>query len=171
MFPPRVLPVARTRAATPAISVLVASNTPHRVHSYRPDPAIGSWGREAVAALGVSAARVLKTLVIAVGPEPGLAVAVLSVQAQLDLKAAAAALGGKHATLAEPAAARRATGYVLGGVSPLGQRSRWPTVLDTAATVHATVFCSAGRRGLEVELDPADLLVLTGGVTARITRG
>lgn len=160
--------VART-PATPAIAALLVAGTEHRVHSYPHDPRSGSWGEDAVAALGVAAARVLKTLVVTVGP--GLAVAVLAVPEQLDVKAAATALGAKHARLADARDVQRATGYVLGGVSPLGQRRPLPTVLDTAALAHDTVFCSAGRRGLEVELAPADLARLTGAVTASITRG
>jgi len=97
-------------------------------------------------------------------------VAVVPVTGELDLKALAAAVGGKRATMAEPAAAERATGYVVGGISPLGQRKRLTAVVDSSALDHATVLVSAGRRGMDVELAPADLLALTGATTARIGR-
>lgn len=158
---------------TRATAELVRAAVPHQVHRYRHDPRSDSYGTEAVAALcaalGVEPARVLKTLVINV--DARLAVAVLPVPHQLDLKAAAAALGGRRAELADARTAQRATGYVLGGVSPLGQRSALLTVVDVSALTHPTVLCSAGQRGLELELDPAELVGLTGAVTAAITRG
>lgn len=149
--------------------MLVAAGVDHRVHAYVHDTRSDAYGDEAVDALGVDGERVLKTLVIVV--DGALAVAVLPVPHQLDLKAAAAALGGRRARLAEPSAAQRSTGYVLGGVSPLGQRTALPTVVHADALRHHTVLCSAGQRGLEVELDPAELVRLTGAVTAPITRG
>jgi Cys-tRNA(Pro)/Cys-tRNA(Cys) deacylase len=117
--------------------------------------------------MGVDAARVFKTLVISLAPSR-LAVAVVPVDRQLDLKAAAAALGHKRADMADPRDAERATGYVVGGISPLGQRRRLPVVVDASATTFATVFVSAGRRGLEVEVAPDDLVRLTGAVVARV---
>jgi Cys-tRNA(Pro)/Cys-tRNA(Cys) deacylase len=114
----------------------------------------------------VSAEQILKTLVIAL--PTGLAVAVLPVPAKLSLKAAAAALGAPRATMAEPAAAQRSTGYVLGGISPLGQRKSLPTVIDATALQWDRVLCSAGRRGLEVALAPGDLIRLTEATTADI---
>jgi len=111
---------------------------------------------------------VFKTLVAVV--DGALTVAVVPVAAQLDLKALAAAAGGKQAAMAEPAQAERATGYVVGGISPLGQRRRLPTVIDESASGFPTVLVSAGRRGLDVELAPADLLLLTGGTSAGIAR-
>jgi Cys-tRNA(Pro)/Cys-tRNA(Cys) deacylase len=128
----------------------------------------GSFGAEAAAALGVEVERVFKTLVADV--DGRLWVAVVPVSAQLDLKALAAAAGGKRAELAEPGAAERATGYVVGGISPLGQRKRLPTVVDASALEHATVFVSGGRRGLDVELAGADLVRLTGARTAPVAR-
>ena len=128
----------------------------------------GSFGEEAAAALGVDVARVFKTLVADV--DGRLWVAVVPVPAQLDLKRLAAAAGGKRAVLADPAAAERATGYVVGGISPLGQRKALPTVVDASALDFATVMVSAGRRGLQVELPPAELVRLTRGRTAPIGR-
>lgn len=158
---------------TRATAALVRAAVPHRVHRYPRDPRADSFGAEAVAALcaalAVAPERVLKTLVIAVDARLGLAV--LPVPQQLDVKAAAAALGGRRAELADTRTAERATGYVLGGVSPLGLRTALPTVLDVTALAHPTVLCSAGQRGLELELDPAELVRLTGAVVATITRG
>ncbi len=119
-------------------------------------------------ALGEDPARVFKTLVVAV--DGALAVAILPASGELDLKAFAAALGGRRAELAEPAAAERATGYVIGGISPLGQRRRLPAVLDSSAEAFATILVSAGRRGLQVELAPADLARLTGARRGSIVR-
>lgn len=158
------------RAATPAIAALVAAGVPHEVLSYEHDPRAASFGDEAVAALaaavGVVPEQILKTLVIAV--PKGLAVAVLPVPAKLSLKAAAAALGVPKATMAEVAAAERSSGYVAGGISPLGQRKRLPTVVDASALAWDRVLCSAGKRGLEIALAPADLVRLADAVTADI---
>ena len=158
------------RAATPAIAALVAAGVPHDVLSYEHDPRAASFGDEAVAALaaavGVAPEQILKTLVIAV--PKGLAVAVLPVPAKLSLKAAAAALGVPKATMAEVAAAERSSGYVAGGISPLGQRKRLPTVVDASALAWDRVLCSAGKRGLEIALAPADLVRLADAVTADI---
>jgi Cys-tRNA(Pro)/Cys-tRNA(Cys) deacylase len=119
--------------------------------------------------MGVAAERVFKTLLADVDGK--LVVAVVPVSGQLDLKALANAVGGKKAAMADPAAAERTTGYVLGGISPLGQRKKLPTVIDASALEYETVFCSAGKRGLEIELAPADLVRLTGASTAAIGRG
>ncbi|MFF3456152.1 Cys-tRNA(Pro) deacylase [Streptomyces sp. NPDC002730] len=153
---------------TPATVALAAAGTEFSVHAYDHDPASASYGDEAAEALGVSPDRVFKTLVADVDGE--LTVAVVPVAGQLDLKALAAAVGGKRATMADPAAAERTTGYVRGGISPLGQRKRLRTVLDASASVHATICVSAGRRGLEVELSPTDLATLTSAVLAPIGR-
>ncbi|MFF4649045.1 Cys-tRNA(Pro) deacylase [Streptomyces sp. NPDC001380] len=153
---------------TPATVALEAAGVPFTVHAYVHDPAAASYGGEAAEALGTAPERVLKTLVAEV--DGALAVGVVPVAGQLDLKALAAALGGRRAAMADPAAAERATGYVRGGISPLGQRRRLPTVVDAGALGHATVYVSAGRRGLEVELAPQDLVALTGAVTAPIGR-
>ena len=148
---------------------------PHTVHAFDAGDRsregrgrTGSFGEEAAEALGVDVARVFKTLVAQV--DAALWVAVVPVPTHLDLKALAAAAGGKRATLAEPADAERATGYVLGGISPLGQRKRLPTVVDATALDHPTVFVSGGRRGLDVELAGSDLVRLTGARTAPIGR-
>ncbi|MFC0597076.1 Cys-tRNA(Pro) deacylase [Streptomyces palmae] len=157
-----------TGGGTPATVALTAAGTAFTVHSYDHDPAAPSYGAEAAEALGVDPGRVFKTLVATV--DEALTVAVVPVSATLDLKALAAAVGGKRAAMADPAAAERTTGYVRGGISPLGQRKRLPTVLDASADEHPTVCVSAGRRGLEVELAPADLAALTGAVVAPIAR-
>jgi Cys-tRNA(Pro)/Cys-tRNA(Cys) deacylase len=138
----------------------------HTPHSYDHDPRHDSYGLEAAEALGVAPERVFKTLVADVDGK--LAVGVVPVTGQLDLKALAAAVGGKKARMAEVAAAERATGYVAGGISPLGQKKRLPLVVDASAEKFETVFCSAGRRGLEVELAPSVLAELTGAVIAPI---
>ncbi|MFE9408947.1 Cys-tRNA(Pro) deacylase [Streptomyces sp. NPDC006704] len=154
---------------TPATVALTNAGTAFTVHAYAHDPASPSYGEEAARALGVGAERVFKTLVADVDGE--LTVAVVPVAGSLDLKALASAVGGKRATMADPAAAERTTGYVRGGISPLGQRKRLRTVLDDSASAHATICVSAGRRGLEVELAPADLAALTGALLAPIGRG
>ena len=139
---------------------------PFTLHPYDHDPRAQAYGDEAAAALGVDPGRIFKTLIASV--EGKLACAVVPVAARLDLKALAAALGGKRAELAEPAAAARATGYVVGGISPLGQRTRLPVVLDQSAGTFETVYVSAGKRGLQVELAPADLVRASGAVLAPI---
>ena len=137
--------------------LLAKAKIPFTLHPYAHDPRSAAYGEEAAEALGVDPARIFKTLIATV--EGRLACAVVPVAARLDLKAFAAALGGgKRAELADPAAAARATGYVIGGISPLGQRSRLPVLVDASAEAFDTVYVSAGRRGLQVELAPADLL-------------
>ncbi|MFJ9919241.1 Cys-tRNA(Pro) deacylase [Streptomyces rubiginosohelvolus] len=153
---------------TPATVALTSAGTAFTVHAYDHAPASPSYGEEAAEALGVSPDRVFKTLVADV--DGALTVAVVPVAGSLDLKALAAAVGGKRATMADPAAAERTTGYVRGGISPLGQRKRLRTVLDASARTHATICVSAGRRGLEVELSATDLAELTGAVFAEIAR-
>src|SRR5882757_9806546 len=153
-------------AGTPATTLLDAQRVPYQVHSY-PHRAGEAYGPEAARALGLDPARVFKTLVAEV--DGGLTVGVLPVTGTLDLKALASAVGGKRAKMAEIKAAERATGYVAGGISPLGQKKRLRIVLDTSATDFDTVFCSGGRRGLEVELAPGDLVRLTGATVAAIT--
>jgi len=158
----------RTNAATPATTALNRAGVAFRVHLYQHDPASMSFGLEAAQALGVSAERVFKTLLADV--DGTLVVAVVPVVGSLDLKALAAARGGKRAGMAASAAAERATGYVIGGISPLGQRRKLPTVVDLSATGFDTVYVSAGRRGLDLELSPMDLIRVTGATTARIGR-
>jgi len=146
--------------------LLTKQKVAHQVHEYPHDPRAESFGTEASDALGVPAERVFKTLVADV--DGALTVGVVPVSRQLDLKALAAAAGGKKARLADVTAAERATGYVAGGISPLGQRKRLPVVLDSSATDHETIFCSAGRRGLEIELSPTDLARLSAATIAPI---
>ncbi|MER5579983.1 Cys-tRNA(Pro) deacylase [Streptomyces massasporeus] len=153
---------------TPATVALTAAGATYTVHSYDHDPAHPSYGEEAAEAMGVSPDRVFKTLVADV--DGALTVAVVPVAGQLDLKALAAAVGGKRAAMADPALAERTTGYVRGGISPLGQRKKLPTVLDESAASHPTICVSAGRRGLEVELAPEDLAKLTEAVLAPVAR-
>jgi Cys-tRNA(Pro)/Cys-tRNA(Cys) deacylase len=136
------------------------------LHEYAHDPRHDSYGLEASEALGVPPERVFKTLVAAV--DGALAVGVVPADRQLDLKALAAAVGGKRAIMADVAAAERATGYVAGGISPVGQKRRLAVVIDTSALELATMFCSAGRRGLEIEIVPADLVRAAGAKTAPI---
>jgi Cys-tRNA(Pro)/Cys-tRNA(Cys) deacylase len=159
-----------TRAATPAIAALVAAGVPHEVLHYHHDPRNEAFGDEAVAQLSdsgdVSADQIFKTLVIATSK--GLAVAVLPVPYKLSLKAAAAALGVPKAEMADRAAAERSSGYVVGGISPLGQRRPLPTVVDDSVLAWDRVLCSAGKRGLQVALAPADLIRLTNAVTADV---
>ncbi|MDH6144626.1 MULTISPECIES: Cys-tRNA(Pro) deacylase [Kitasatospora] len=153
---------------TPATVALEKAGVAFTVHAYQHDPAAPSYGTEAAEALGVAPERVFKTLVAEV--DGALTVGVVPVAGQLDLKALAAAVGGKRAVMADPAAAERSSGYVRGGISPLGQRKPLRTVVDAGALAHPTVYVSAGRRGLEVELAPAELLRLTGAVSAEISR-
>lgn len=136
------------------------------LHPYEHDPRAPAYGEEAAAALGVEPARIFKTLIASV--DGRLACAVVPVAGRLDLKAFAAALGAKRAVLAEPAAAARATGYVVGGISPIGQKTRLPVVLDTSVQDFETVYVSAGRRGLQVQLSPADLVRATDARVATI---
>lgn len=154
---------------TPATVALTAAGVDHKIHAYDHDPSHPSFGEEAAEAMGVSPDRVFKTLVADV--DGALTVAVVPVSGTLDLKALAAAVGGKRAAMADPTLAERSTGYVRGGISPLGQRKKLPTVLDDSADAHPTICVSAGRRGLEVELSPGDLATLTSAVLAPIGRG
>lgn len=146
---------------TPAVAQVAKAGVTFRLHEYEHDPAVPSYGLEAAEKLGVEHARVFKTLVASV--DGTLTVAVVPVAARLDLRAL-----GKRAALADLREAERATGYVAGGISPLGQRRRLPLLLDEAALAHDTILVSGGRRGLEIELDPRDLLRLTGGCASRL---
>jgi Cys-tRNA(Pro)/Cys-tRNA(Cys) deacylase len=153
---------------TPATAALTQAGVAWSAHTYAHDPAAVSYGLEAAQALGIEPARVLKTLLATV--DGRLTVAVVPVSGTLDLKALAAAVGGKRADMADPKVAERTTGYVVGGISPLGQRRALPTVVDATALEHATVLVSGGRRGLDVELAPADLVRLTSAVVAAVGR-
>ncbi len=158
----------RSTGATPALELLTARGVDHALHPYDHAEGETRFGEEVVAALGVPAERVLKTVVTDCSGE--LVVAVVAVAQQVDLKALAAAVGAKKAAVAAPAAAERSSGYVVGGISPLGQRTPLRTVVDEAAMQHERVLVSAGRRGLQVELSPTDLVALTGAVVARVGR-
>lgn len=153
---------------TPATVALASAGIAFTLHEYTHDPRAASYGMEAAEALGVDPARVFKTLLATL--DGGLVVGIVPVSGQLDLKALARALGGSRATMAEVAVAERATGYVAGGISPLGQRRRHPTVLDESATGFDTVYVSAGRRGLDLAIAPADLVSATGAIVAPISR-
>jgi Cys-tRNA(Pro)/Cys-tRNA(Cys) deacylase len=162
--------VARKRSpgGTPATVALTAAGVAFTLHPYEHDPRAASYGLEAAEALGVEPERVLKTLMVTL--DRSLVVGVVPVVGQLDLKALARALGGSRAAMADVAAAERATGYVAGGISPVGQRRAHPTVVDESALSWPTVFVSGGRRGLDLELSPADLVAVTGATTAPIGR-
>jgi Cys-tRNA(Pro)/Cys-tRNA(Cys) deacylase len=153
---------------TTATIALERARVPFTVHEYVHDPRHDSYGAEASEVLGIAPERVFKTLVAEV--DGSLVTAVVPVDGELDLKALATTLGGKRAAMADVTAAERATGYVAGGISPLGQRKHLPVVLDESALSHATVFCSAGRRGLEIELAPADLAQAANATVAAIRR-
>ncbi len=153
--------------ATQATVVLDRNHVDYTLHSYHHDARAESFGAEAASQLGVDPARLFKTLIVTV--DGGLVCGIVPVAGSLDLKAVAAAVGGKKAAMAAPAAAQRATGYVIGGISPLGHRNRIPIVLDSTALLHDTVLVSAGKRGLQVELAGSDLARLTAAVIADIS--
>lgn len=158
----------RDSGGTPATVALTALGIPFTLHPYEHDPATPSYGLEAAAVLGVDPARVFKTLLADV--DGALVVGIVPVSGQLDLKALASAVGGKRATMADPAVAERKTGYVVGGISPIGQRTSLRTVLDESALDQETVFVSGGRRGLDIELAPTRLRDAVGAVIAPIGR-
>jgi Cys-tRNA(Pro)/Cys-tRNA(Cys) deacylase len=162
--------VAKSKSGqgTPATVALTKAGMTFTTHSYEHDPAAKSYGLEAAEALGLQPEQVFKTLLVEVDGK--LSVGVVPVDKQLDLKAVAAALNGKKAAMADPAAAERITGYVVGGISPIGQKRPLPTVVDASATGHETVYVSGGRRGLDLGLSPADLIKLTSARTAPIAR-
>ena len=156
------------QGSTPAIQALGRARIRHVVHHIEHDPDVTAFGQEAADALAVDPGRVFKTLVCSTSQ--GLSVAIVPVTGELNLKAVATALGAKTAEMADPADAMRATGYVVGGISPVGQKRALPTLLDESATNWETIFVSGGRRGLELELAPADLLTVTHGRLAPIGR-
>ena len=161
--------MARNRgsAGTPATVALTRAGVHFTMHPYQHDPA-AAYGLEASEALGLEPDQVFKTLFVTV--DDRLVVGIVPVSRQLDLKALAAAVGGKKAVMADPAAAERATGYVVGGISPLGQKRRHLTVVDESALAFDTVYVSGGRRGLDLGLSPADLVRLTDARTAPVSR-
>lgn len=167
---------ARQRSGgTPATLALTRAGVPFTEHTYRHDPAAASYGLEAADALGLDPEQVLKTLLVAVdagstSSRGSLVVGIVPVSAQLDLKAVAAAVHGKRAVMATPTDAERATGYVVGGISPVGQKRTHPTVLDESALGYETVYVSGGRRGLDLGLSPADLVRVTNATVAPIRR-
>lgn len=156
---------------TPAIKAAEQAKIAFTVHEYEHDPDVDSYGMEAAAALHIDEMRVFKTLLVSLqgGPAP-LAVGLVPVDSQLDLKALAADAGAKKANMADPKQAERVTGYIVGGISPLGQKKRLPTYIDKSVAEFATVFVSAGRRGLEIELTPQDLQALCHATLADIKR-
>lgn len=158
-----------TGGGTPATVALDAAGIAYTLHPYDHDPAAVSFGMEAAEALGIEPARVFKTLLVETDGGD-LTVGIVPVDHQLDLKAIAAAVGAKKATMADPRAAERVTGYVVGGISPIGQKRPLQTVLDDSAAGFETVLVSGGKRGLDLELAPEDLLAVTGGVLRTIAR-
>ncbi|MCW4459357.1 Cys-tRNA(Pro) deacylase [Microbacterium sp. MPKO10] len=152
--------------ATPATRVLAERDVPITVHTYEHDPAITDFGAEAADKLDVSAERIYKTLIVEA--DGSLAVVVIPVHARMNRSGVAAALGVKRVHLADPAVAERKTGYVIGGISPVGQKTSLRTVIDDSCRAHATIFVSAGRRGVDIEIAPADLLAVTNGDTASL---
>jgi Cys-tRNA(Pro)/Cys-tRNA(Cys) deacylase len=153
-------------SGTPATVALTAAGIPFTEHAYTHDPANTNYGLEAATALGLDPDRVFKTLLAEIDGE--LIVAIVPVTGKVDLKRLAAAAGGKRAAMADPAVAERRTGYVVGGISPIGQKTRHRTVLDETAELWDTVYVSGGRRGFDIELAPADLIRATGAVIADI---
>lgn len=158
----------KAAGGTPATVALTRAGIPFTLHPYDHDPRSTSYGLEAAEALGVPPAQVFKTLLASA--DGGLVVGIVPVDRQLDLKALARALGRPKAAMADVAVAERATGYVAGGISPVGQKRALPTVLDETALDHATIFVSGGRRGLDLEIQPGDLLTITNATTAAIAR-
>ncbi|MBB1512830.1 MULTISPECIES: Cys-tRNA(Pro) deacylase [unclassified Tessaracoccus] len=161
--------MTKPHGATPALKALDAAGVSYRVHEYVHDPRATSFGLEAATALGVPARRVFKTLLASDGA--ALVVGVVPVDTTLDLKALATAVGVKRLAMAAPAVAERSTGMIIGGISPLGQKRSLRTVVDASAMDHDTVLVSGGRRGLDVELSPHELVRLTGASVAVIAAG
>jgi len=158
----------KSAGGTPATIALTAAGVEFALHPYEHDPRAESYGMEAAAALGVEPGRVFKTLMADL--DGALVVGIVPVSGQLDLKALARALGGSKATMAEVRLAERATGYVAGGISPIGQKRAHRTVLDDSALAYPTIFVSGGKRGLDLELSPDAIVAVTGAVTATIRR-
>ena len=153
-------------SGTPATVASAAAGIPFAEHAYQHDPATTNFGLEAASALGLDPDRVFKTLLADV--DGRLVVGIVPVTGKLDLKGLAAAVGGKRAAMADPAVAERKTGYVVGGISPIGQKTAHPTVIDETAELWDTVYVSGGRRGLDLELAPADLVRATHAILADI---
>lgn len=162
------MPRHRPATGTPATVALAAAGIPFDEHSYHHEASGSSYGLEAAAALDIEADRVFKTLLAET--DAGIVVGVVPVTGMLDLKALAAAVGAKRAAMADPTVAERRTGYVVGGISPIGQKTVHPTVVDETAQLFDTVFVSGGKRGFDVELSPQNLIRITGGAFAPIAR-
>ncbi len=152
---------------TPGINIAKRNNVPHKIHEYSHDESCESYGLEAAEKMGVAKHKVFKTLVVALDHKD-LVVAVIPVSSKLSMKHFAKSVGAKKAVMADKLDVERSTGYVLGGVSPLGQKKRLKTIVDMSANNHTTIYVSAGRRGLEIELSPDDLIKLTNGTLAEI---
>lgn len=153
---------------TPAIKHAEREKVEFKIHQYEHDPSVQAYGEEAAEAMGADASRVFKTLLIALnGESKDLAVAIIPVSDQLSLKAAASTLGAKKAAMADARIAQITTGYILGGISPLGQKKRLPTIIDESAFEFDSIFVSAGRRGLEIELSAESLQLLCNAVKSR----
>ena len=155
-------------SGTPATVALDSAGIDYTPHAYDHDAANTNFGQEAADVLGVDAEQVFKTLLADV--DGALVVAIVPVSGKLDLKALASAVGGKKASMADPALAQKRTGYIVGGISPIGQKTAHTTVLDETAELFDTIFVSGGRRGFDIELAPADLLAITSGSIAAIAR-
>lgn len=155
-------------SGTPATVALLAAGIGFTGHEYAHDPGNTNFGLEAASVLGVDPGQVFKTLLADV--DGALAVAIVPVSGKLDLKALATALGGRKASMADAALAERRTGYVVGGISPIGQKVAHPTVLDETAELYDTIFVSGGRRGFDIELAPSDLVRATNAIVAAIAR-
>ncbi len=156
---------------TPAVTVLAKADVDHALHDYDASPVEVGFGLDAAQKLGLDPARVFKTLVLELDKDPArLGVVVAPATGEVDLRAAAGALGAKRAALADVTRAERTTGYVHGGISPFGQRRRLPTVLDASAQAFATIYVSGGRRGLEIEVAPGDLVTVLAAAVAEVAR-
>lgn len=160
--------MSRSSAGTPATVALTAAGIAFTAHAYEHDPANTNFGLEAASALGLDPEQVFKTLLADV--DGSLVVGIVPVTGKLDLKALAAAVGGKKAEMADPKVAERRTGYVVGGISPIGQKMAHVTVIDETAELYDAVFVSGGRRGLDIEIAPSDLAKITGATFAEIAR-
>jgi len=154
---------------TPGINAAKKSNVPHKIHQYSHDESSDSYGLEAAEKMGVPKEQVFKTLVVILDNKE-LVVGVIPVDSMLNMKLIAKAAGAKKAAMAKPVDVERSTGYVLGGVSPLGQKKRLKTFIDSPAQNFSTIYVSAGRRGLEIELNPSDLITLAAGTYVKIAK-